>query len=134
MKLSYEQRLRLWETHHGAEGPRVMERHGEPAALFTDPEWMEMFWVSYNATPLTQDPDLQRQMLTKKLWLEMDGLTWRNHELGLVAPHTFPSVGSADGDTRISMRSLYIDIPDQRPWDHIVLWLRKRRREANSRR
>ncbi len=127
LALSYSERLRIWETNFGRDMGWLLEQHGETIALLTEPEWAEMFWVSYHITPLTQDPELLLQMQTKAFWNEMDGFVWRSRGFGVVVPHTFPS-GSGPLDDRIAMYSLYIHIESPRPWDQVVLWWRKMKR------
>lgn len=123
--LSCDTKLRIWETNYGRDADWILERRGEPIALFTEPEQKEMFWYIYRVTPLTQDPELRRQMRTQAFWNEMDGLVWRSRELGIIAPNAFPGSYPPPETGRVAMRGLCINIGPPSPVDEAALQSRK---------
>jgi hypothetical protein len=76
----YARRLRIWETDYGRDAPWVIERHGHPIALLTEPRWEAMFWHRDRIEITTEDPDLRIMLLTEGFWAESEELVWRNHE------------------------------------------------------
>jgi hypothetical protein len=126
-KFSHEERLRIWETSYGRDAGRLLERHGETVALLTEPEWDEMFWISYRITLLTQNQELRQLMHTRAFWHDVPNLTWRSRAFGVIAPNAFAGASTCLDTDRISMRGLLIDIEEPRLWDRAVLWWRKRR-------
>src|ERR1051326_7193222 len=62
--LTYHRRLRIWETNFGREAGWLIERHGQPIAILTEPRSEDMFWDSYRLEILTNDPELRQRFLT----------------------------------------------------------------------
>ena len=121
----YRRRLRVWETDYGREAGWVIECHGLPIAILTDPRWEEMFWVSYRIEIVTDDPELRQRMITKEFWLNSEGLVWRSREFGEVAEFAFPAVSPFPKSGRLTMRVLYLPIGGPWAWDRVVLSIRR---------
>ena len=98
-------RLALARSNWGRDSDWFVEVRGQRVALLTDPQWAEMFWVSYLITPLTEDPAVRTLMETPDFWWSED-VEFRNRALDLVAPFAFGSQAGASTD-RIAMRGLY---------------------------
>ena len=122
----YARRLQIWEANFGRDGGWVIERHGIPIAILTEPRDEEMFWESYRLEIVAEDAQLREQMLTSEFWAkaEAEGLVWRNRAFGEVAEFAFPSLSPFPEPGRLMMRGLYLAISNPRPWDSIVLWAR----------
>ena len=84
--VSYSRLLEIWESDYGRDAGWIVEQWGEPIAVLTDPEQIEMFWVCYRIIPLTQDIELLERMRMKDFWHGMEGFVWRNREFGMIAP------------------------------------------------
>ena len=121
----YRRRLRIWETNYGRDAGWTIERNGEPIALLTRPQMIEMFWYSYEMEVVTSDPDLQRRMQTPEFWADFVGLVWRNREFGEVATDAFPAGHPFPEPGRLAMRGLYLYIGEPWLWDRLLLWLRR---------
>jgi hypothetical protein len=128
---SYERQLRIWETNYGRDAGWIVEKQGRPIALLTDPLWADMFWDTYRLEVTTDDPELRALLSSNEFWMG-DGwaeFTWRNREFGDCAPYAFPARGIIEPD-RLMMRGLYLPVGHPWPLDWLILWWRKRRREA----
>ncbi len=125
--MSYGRRLRVWETNYGRDSGWVIERQGKPIAILTDCRWEEVFWDSYRIEIVADDPELRDKMLSKEFWAvaESEGLTYRNRQFGDGAMFAFPSLSPFSEPGRLMMRGLYLDIGQPRPWDSVVLRLRR---------
>lgn len=132
LALSYSERLRIWESDYGVKSGWTIELRGGTIAMLTEPNSVEMFWVSYRVTPLTPDQELRRQLQTDAFWDDFKDLVWRSREFGIAALYPFPAIHALSEPDRVSMRGLYINIGDPRPWDQVVLWLRRVRRKTRE--
>ena len=94
-----------------------VELHGEVIATLTDPEFAEMFWVSFRLTPLTTDPQLREALYTDEFWNEGLGVGFRHAEsrevVGAFAQGS-PSA-SLKKSGRVEMRGLYLP-PKKSRW------------------
>lgn len=86
-----------------------------------EPQWEEMFWVSYRLTPTTDDPVLKERLLSESFWGaksdEWSKLVFRSRATSLVAEKAFPSIQAFVGPQRVNMRALYVAIGAPLPWD-----------------
>jgi hypothetical protein len=118
-------KAKKWTTHLNVTptGFWILECFGEPVALLTEPECMDMFWCSYRLIPLTEDTEILTRLYSEEFWNEMEGFVWRERDSGKVAPHAFPSGGFELPTTgRVSMRGLYT--PTATFGLRVVEWLR----------
>ena len=109
-------RERLAETNHGRSEGWDLELAGRVVAHLDEPQWEDMFWVSYRITPTTDDADLAVRLLSEGFWRGDDWthLVFRSRILGLAAD-PFPSIEPLVAPARVNMRALYIMLPDDRP-------------------
>jgi hypothetical protein len=123
----YRRKLRIWESNYGDNAGWVIERKGVPIAVLTEPRFEDMFWVSYRMEITTKDVELSGRMLTKEFWLkaESEGIAWRSRAIGELAPFAFPALSPFPEPGRLMMRALYLPIPGPKPWDHVVLLVRR---------
>ena len=126
VECSYSRRLRIWESNYGRDFGWIIERRGVPMAVLTDCRFLEMFWDSYQMTPLTDDPQTLADLQSEAFWLraEAEGVAWRSREFGIVVP-AFPALTPFYEPGRLIMRRLYILIAEPTVWDRVVMWLRK---------
>jgi hypothetical protein len=131
----YQRRLRIWETDYGRNAGWFIERRGEIIAVLTEPRWEDMFWDSYRIDITTEDSELRSLLQTEIFWTKPEGeqLVWRSREFGEVAEFAFPGGEPFPEPGRLIMRALYLRIGEPRPWDRLVLWFRKWRRQRTSR-
>lgn len=112
-------------------------RDGKRLAELTDCRWEEMFWDSYQVTPLTDDPRLNQSLLTD-YWDWESPLAEGTYflcrefpEYGV--PIFFPSGDPTREPGRVILRGLYFIPFFAMPWDYLMLWWRRfRRRRKNS--
>ncbi len=125
---NYLRRLRIWETNYGRDAGWIVEQRGKPIAILSDAQWQDMFWDSYKIDVQTDDADLRERIASGEFWAnaEAEDLVYRNREFGPVATLPFPAVTPYTPDGRLVMRRLYIPIAEPRPWDWVVLWIRRR--------
>jgi hypothetical protein len=131
----YTRRLRIWETNFGREGGWLIERQGEVIAVLTDCRFEDMFWDSYRMDVITSNPELRLRMQRREFWgaSASEGLVWRSRDFGEVAYGAFPALSPFPEPGRLTMRHLYLPIPEPRPWDWLVLaWRRRTQRHAEQ--
>ena len=108
--------LQLWRTSYGRRDGWDIELHGEVVGTLTDPEWVEMFWVSYRVTGLNEDGKVA--LVEPENW---DGkFQYRSRSMGEYAEYAFASPGRRtypDG-SRVSMRALYL-LP-RNWWERVI--------------
>jgi hypothetical protein len=123
----YGRYLQIWETHYGRDCGWIVTRQGETIAILTEPRWEDMFWDSYRMEIVAEDPQLRAQMLTDEFWAraKSEGLVWHNRQFGEVAEFAFPAFAPFPEPGRLMMRGLYLAIGNPRPWDWMVLWVRR---------
>lgn len=126
MLSGYVKRLQIWETDFGRECGWVIERHGQPIAILSDPRNSSMFWDSYNLEIITDNMKMRQQMTSAEFWAraEAEGLIYRNRTFGDVAENAFPALSPFPEPGRLLMRALYLPVGRPKPWDRVVLWLR----------
>ncbi len=80
-----------------------------PIALLSEPQWLDMFWMSYRLTPLTEDPDTLSKLRDVEFWRACEGLgvRFRHRASSRLAANAFPGWTPFHGEDRISMRALY---------------------------
>ena len=120
------ERLRVIETNYGRDCGWYVEVEGRRVALLTDPQWEDMFWMTYRVEPLTDDIDERALLRTAEFW-HSGKIVYRNRRFGAVAPHAFAGGDSATrlaATGRLSMRDLYLAVPHY-PWDSLLLWFRR---------
>ena len=102
-----ELRFRIAEGAHCLTGWQVeIETEQRPLAMLTDPQWDDMFWVSYAYTAASDIPAERAALETTEFWTR-DDLLYRSRDLNLVAPFAFAALrGPSSG--RISIRGLYL--------------------------
>lgn len=98
-----EQQLK--ESDYGRTGGWYVEHNGRRIAFLSDPQFEDMFWVSYAIEPLTEDEEERRQLLEcEAFWLTE--FTYRSKQFDEIAPHAFPALKPFPRPGRISMRAL----------------------------
>lgn len=127
------ERLRIIETNYGRECGWYVEVDGRKVARLVDPQWEDMFWVTYRLEPLTDDPQEKALLYTNEFW-DSGKHVYRNCEFDEKAPDAF-TCGSPGTRllemSRISMRSLYLVVPDYL-WDSLLLWFRRWRKKPRN--
>jgi hypothetical protein len=120
-----ELRFRIAERAHCRTGWQVeIETDRRPLALLTDPQWDDMFWVSYAYTAASDIPAERAALDTIEFWTRYD-LLYRSRDIDLVAPYAFAGLrGPSSG--RISIRGLYL-VPEFTRYERFLLWLRRRK-------
>ena len=133
--MGYRDRLRVWESDYGRSEGWDLELDGRVVARMDEPRFEDMFWMSYRVTPVTDDPALAERVLTEAFWKggEPLDLVYRR-ATGLVAEHPVPSTRPLVGPSRVNMRGLYVDIRDPRPWESLVLLVRRLLHRSRQRR
>jgi hypothetical protein len=129
---AYRRRLRILETDYGREAGWLVELGGTPIALLTEPRFEDMFWTSYCLEPLTEDPELRKQLFTRAFWDDYPKLTFRSREFGTVVPHAWPAGDPFTADRRLVMRALHLAVRPPWPWEWLILWWRWRRRARRA--
>lgn len=134
--MGYGRRLRIWETNYGRDSGWVIECQGRAIATLTDCRWEEVYWDSYRLEIITDDPDVQARLQTQEFWAitQAEGLVYRNLEFADVAPFAFPSLSPFSEPGRLMMYGLYLDVGPPGPFDSLVLWFRRRRRDNAGKR
>lgn len=132
--LSYDQRLRIWETDYGREAGWLIELRGEVIAVLTDPQWEDIFWTSYRMEVATSDSELGHRIKTLEFWgtVEATELIYRSREFGVIAELAFPALNPSWEPDRLMMRRLCIPIGLPWVWDRIALWWRRRRKRRHT--
>ena len=116
----------MWESGYGRSDGWDLELDGKSVAFMDEPQWEEMFWMSYRLTPTTDDPALKERLMSESFWKSDDWskLAFRSRATGLVAENAFPAGQPFVGPQRVNMRALYVAIGGPLPWDWIVLKVR----------
>ena len=123
MKKRRISRRELIDTNYGRKCGWYVEFEGQKVARLTDPQWEDMFWVSYRVELLTRDPALQSQFSSVDFW-DTGNVVYRNCEFD---EETVDALEGGNTSTvlktgRIVMRFLYLS-PPQRWWEHLLSWL-----------
>ena len=133
---TYRRRLAIWESNYGRNGGWVVEYRGESVAVLTDVRFEEMFWDSYQFDITTGNEVLCQRLLTHEIWeSEHSEIAWRSRQFGDVVRSAFPAAGVPFLPSgRILIRGLCLPTPGPRPWDQLVLGVRKFFRSCCSKR
>lgn len=93
----------------------IVEIEGRPVALLSHPKWAEMFWTSYEITPLTEDPEIVAKLNDVEFWrvCESLGVSFRHRASSVVASHAFPGMDPFPEPGRLVMRGMYITNPHE---------------------
>lgn len=126
-----ERRLRIFETNYGRDAGWYVEHRGRTVAQLVDPRYEDMFWVSYRIELLAENPQDAELAMSAPRWLACE-FAFRNREFGDIVEHAFPGGGPFSEDGRISMRGLYLVIPDPSLWERLLLRWRKSRLAARN--
>jgi len=126
-----ELRFRIAEGAHCRTGWQVeIETERRPLALLTDPQWADMFWISYAYTAASDIPAERAALDTTEFWTRYD-LLYRSRDIDLVAPFAFAGL-RGPGAGRISIRGLYL-APEFTRYERFLLWLRRRKHRRSIR-
>jgi hypothetical protein len=118
----YKLRLEVLETG----GSWFVERNGRTVALLTDPQFVEMFWHAWRLEPLPEDPDEREAILSSNYWdpAMLSQTIFRSREYDTVAD-AFWAGTEPVREGRLVVRALYQPIAAPRPWDRVMLWVRR---------
>ena len=118
--------LRLWilEGKYGRDDGWFVEYDGRRVALLTEPCFVDMFWESYQITPLSENPGERADMMTlNDFWRFPDPpLVYVSRGFGLRAKLAFAS--GLTGPGRVAVRGLYLPVRCSF-LTRLILWLRK---------
>ncbi|MDR3176115.1 MAG: hypothetical protein LBU06_06240 [Desulfovibrio sp.] len=104
-----ERRRQIIESDYGRMGGWYVEHNGRRIAALAEPQWEDMFWVSYAIEPLTEDAEERRQLLeTDAFWLTE--FVYRSKQFGEVADNAMPALHPFISPGRVNMRGLYLTI------------------------
>ena len=118
-----ELRIRVAASNYGRDSGWHVESDGQPVATLSDPQWDDMFWVSYAYSPTNDVAAAVRPQLdSTEFWLR-DDLIYRSREFDMVAPFAF-AAGAGPQTGRISIRGLYFS-PVLTLYDRLLLWWRR---------
>ena len=128
MNLGYIPKLRLRSAIHDTDYGRLagwyVEEKGRRLALLSDPAYVEMFWVSYSITPLSDDPLEREAVMTDAFWLERD-VVYRSKRFDIRIDHAFSALTPLSGG-RVIMRGLYLVVePPSFPERILLRFLRQ---------
>lgn len=112
-------RLQVVRSNWGRDLGWFVELQGQRVALLTDPQWADMFWVSYLITPLTDDPGVRALLEKPEFWWSED-VRFRSRGIDFVAPFAF-GAGAGPSSGRIAMRGLYF-VPRLTWFDRVILF------------
>jgi hypothetical protein len=129
LKSRLNRRLRILETNYGISSGWYVEVADRRIARLTDPQYAEMFWVSYQVEPTTSDSDDLQLLYSDQFW-NSEKPVYRSCEFGEIVPTALACGGPGTmvkESGRINMRALYLDANVQiQFWDQILLWCRRR--------
>jgi hypothetical protein len=93
-----------------ADSEWLVEIHGRPVALLSDPQWEDMFWQSYKFTPLVEDADVLAKLQDTEFWkvCESQGVRFRHRATSALSEHAFPGMTPFLVPGRISMRGMHL--------------------------
>ena len=138
--LSPRRRMTLWDAYrrrseyfekYFANGPTwFVECYGKRVALLSDCERIEMFWQRYRVTPLTDDNEERRIILSGEFWDPDRAIRERyvfvNCDTGVPASNVLLGGRASYFAPFVHARGLYGPMKYAvRPWDRIALWVRR---------
>lgn len=111
--MKFLDKLHIWETNYGRDAGWLMSYRGEAVALLTDPQWEDMFWMSYRLTYLPNETVNTQQFYRDEFWNHeaCHDATWQNAYFNLAPTHPLAGRPPQRPGDRISMRGLYLNIP-----------------------
>jgi len=118
-------RLRMLESDFGRNAGWYVEIAGRRVAELTDPQFFDMFWVSYRVDLLTDDAEECSCILNDLNWWDQKELTFRNREFDTIAKNAFAGGSQPDPNRRI-MRGLYIDMDPPNLFEELLLLVRRK--------
>ena len=126
LSLSYINKLKVWESDYGRQNGWIVEKNSKPVALLTDPEYVDMFWVSYQIELIDQSENLVSQMQTQDFWNEFHskGFVLRNRTIPSFEKSDMVLVSMHESVGRVSFRSLHIHINSPTIFDGLLLMAR----------
>lgn len=102
-----ERKRQIIESDYGRTGGWYVEYNGRRIAVLSDPQYQDMFWVSYAIEPLTDDDEERRQLLeSEQFWLTK--FVYRSKQFGEIAENAIPAGTPFIRPGRINMRGLYL--------------------------
>jgi hypothetical protein len=119
--MKFFRRQRAILQRYRTEQQWFVERDGVRVAYLRAPEFVEMFWMSYEVVPLSNDPAERARVLSPDFWnLELLANT---QFVSGVFGHTAAAFWSHFESGRLTMRGLYHGVPASW-WDRTVMsWL-----------
>lgn len=100
-------RRQIAASDYGRAGGWYVEHDGRPIAALSDPQYEDMFWVSYAIEPLTEDEEEQRRLLeSEEFWLTE--FVYRSRQFDEIAKNAFPALKPFSRPGRVTMRGLYL--------------------------
>lgn len=102
-------RFQVVASNYGRKFGWYVESEGCRLATLTDPQWDDMFWVSYAYSAASDAATSGSELDSKELWLR-DDLIYRSRHFDMVAPFVL-AAGAEPLAGRISMRGLYLSPP-----------------------
>lgn len=124
---SLADRLRIWETDYGRTSGWLMEFHGQPVGMLSEPQPVEKGWTSYRFVPVTQDTRLLAAMKTEKFWTELEGIAWRSREFHTVVLGVTAAPSTHLNLNRITLHGLAIPIEPPNLLQQQMLKARRKR-------
>jgi len=86
----------------------IVEIEGRPVALLADPKSVEMFWTSYQMTPLTDEPETLFKLTDVEFWRSCESLkVVFRHRASSATTHAIASLSGFAEPGRIVVRGLY---------------------------
>ena len=104
-----------------------LELSGRPVAFLTEPQFEDVFWVSYRLVTTTDDPALAERLGSEAFWRGEDwsALEFRNRGTGLTAENAFPAIQPFVGPQRVKMRALHNVVFHPSPWETLTAKVRQ---------
>ncbi len=120
-------RQEICQSDFAREAGWWVEENGRCLARLSDPQYADMFWVSYAITPLSGDPAERAVILSEEFWRDRQ-LRFRSIEFNKYAENAFPAVIHPLADPgRVTMRALYLIVEPPAWWERLLLALGKRK-------
>ncbi len=102
-----ERRRQIVENDYGRTGGWYVEHNDRRIAILSDPQYEDMFWVSYAIEPLIEDEEERRRILkSEEFW--MTKFVYRSRQFDEIAENAFPALKPFVSPGRINMRGLYL--------------------------
>lgn len=97
---------KLWRSGYGRKDGWDIELRGQVVGSLSEPEWADMFWVSYLVTQVNENTGAS--LADPENW--QDHFRYRSRSMGEYAEHAFAAApGHAyPHGSRVAMRALYL--------------------------